>query len=221
MVAAEAGRCTAVDVQVAEHRAHHVLQVKRLRVRVVFRQLHTRAVDLKIHEAAVGEMVLDVGAVELLVEARKRHRFAAVARIGEEKARGAGARANERDAALPDGGRIRDQVFTRRTVDDPRPAIARDFLPEPLDQRRERRLVVGAAVAEQAVLAGVAGVRAGVEAKDRHVHAGSTCKCYSRNYFAAAPVYASPAISCLASASSTSSGITRQTTTPKPTAMRT
>ena len=37
VVAAEAGRGTAVDVQVAEHRAHHVLQVKRLRVRVVFR----------------------------------------------------------------------------------------------------------------------------------------------------------------------------------------
>ena len=175
VIAAKAGGGRIEDVDVAEGAAHHVLEVKPLGARVVLPGLHPRALDLEIGEGAIGEMVRGAGAIQLFVKARQRHRLPAH-RIGEHEARRAGARADQRDAASPDGHLIGDQVIARRYIDHARPVVARELASEALDERSKRGLVVGYAVADEAVLARVADVVFLIDSGQRQVHGSPFCK---------------------------------------------
>ena len=133
-------------MQVAERRAHHVLQVESLGARIVFLELDLRAVDLERRERAVGEMMVSARAVVLFDEAGERDRFVGLAGVGEHEARRACARAEERDTASPHRGRIAQQIDPGGAIDHSRTSIGCAGTAELIDQRGERRLIVGDAV---------------------------------------------------------------------------
>ena len=138
VVAAKAGPCRVVDVEVAEGRANHELKIETFGVRIVLVELDPRAVDFEVEEHAVGEMIVTARAVMLRGKARERHRLVAL----EQEARRAFSRADERDSASPHRRLAGNAIDARRAVDHARPAVACAGAAKLVYQRRERRLVV-------------------------------------------------------------------------------
>src|SRR5262249_52758424 len=98
--------------------------------------------------------VVAAGVVVERGEVRQRRRRLGVARVRQQEPGGGRAGADQRHAAAPLGAFVLDRVCPRRACDRPWLAVLGVGPPELLDQRGERRLVVGDAVADESVFAG-------------------------------------------------------------------